>query len=145
MLILIGLPRSPANRASRPPPRQGNTTSGNPDGTAATSGSDLGQSAIPAAFFIAPRLAVDPGLGATSLGGAMVDAEPAGVAAAPHPVNTSVATAMAATSQAHSNFRPVRSFRPLEPGLDVEFPTNADFSGSAAPNIIPAAPEPVWQ
>jgi len=100
---------------------------------------------MPATFFIAPRLAVDSGLGATSLGGAMVGAELAGTAAAPHPVNTSVATAMAATSHAQSNFRPLRSFRPLEPGLDVEFPTNADFSGSAAPDIIPAAPEPAWQ
>src|SRR4029450_9534732 len=115
MLIIIGLPRSPANRTSRPPPRQGNTTSGNPAGTAGTSRSDLGQSAIPAAFFIAPRLAVDSGLGATSLGGAMGDAEPARVGGGAHPVNTSVATAMAATSQAHSNFRPVRSFRPQEP------------------------------
>jgi hypothetical protein len=42
--------------------------------------------------------------------------------------------ATAAINQRPSNFRPMRSLRPPEPPLDVEFPTNAEFSSSSAPS-----------
>mgnify|MGYP003693982897 CR=1 FL=1 len=57
------LRRSPASRTARPPPRHGKTRHrGSPDETAATFGSDAGQSAMSAAFFMAARSAVDSGL-----------------------------------------------------------------------------------
>src|SRR5512133_739636 len=99
-LMIIGLPRSPASRTWRPPPRHGNTTSGKPEGTGVTFESDVGQSAMPAAFFMAARVAVDCWAGSTTLGDSTGVVERASTRDPLQPATTIASTAAAAARDA---------------------------------------------